>query len=112
MNKLAKTYTLSAVTTGDTGETPWLEGHPNDAGIVVFQLVDGGSWNGTITFYATVDGSTPIAILATPVGSTTGATTATAAGIYRIDAAGVRVRAKATTVAAGSMIVHTGYARG
>ena len=109
-----KVYTLSAVAADSTGETQWYEGHRNDAGIVVFQLVDAGSWNGTITFQATVDNnvSNVRPILATEVGSSTPGTTATAPGIYRIDAAGLKVRAKATTVTGGAMTVTTGYARG
>lgn len=77
-----------------------------DNSTVTFQLVDAGSWNGTFTFQATLDGTNWTSILATPVATGTAATTTTSAGIFRIDASGcLAVRAKATTLNAGSMDV-------
>lgn len=77
-----------------------------DKSTVTFQLVDAGLWNGTITFQATLDGTTWVSIRAVPVATGTGATTTTAAGIFQIDASGcLGVRAKVTTYAAGSMDV-------
>lgn len=80
------------------------EGDKSD---VLVQLVDGGSWNGTITFEANLDlVPTWVAILAVPVTTGTGATTTTAAGLFRINASGCRqIRVRCSTYAAGSMNV-------
>lgn len=79
------------------------EGDKSD---VTFQLVDAGSWNGTITFQATLDNTNWVSILATSVTAGTAAATTTAAGVFRINASGcLAVRAKITTYSAGSMDV-------
>ena len=87
----------------ETATVGLAEGDKSD---VVFQLVDAGAWNGTITFQATLDGTNYVSVLATPSTSGTAAATTTAAGIFRINASGyLAVRAKVTTYAAGSMDV-------
>ena len=86
-----------------TATVPLAEG---DNSHVTFQLVDAGSWSGTITFQATLDGTNWVSILAVPVTTGTAAATTTAAGIFQIDASGcAAVRAKVTTYSAGSMDV-------
>lgn len=107
MARSSKTWTLSAVATDETGETDWLEGSPDERGDVVFSIDVTGTI--TITFYATVDGTFVSTILAYPVNSTTGATTATADGLYWVDSSGLRVKAKVTTAGGGSAVVKAGF---
>lgn len=72
---------------------------------VAFQV--SGTFDATITFESTVDGTNYVAIGAYPIsGSGTAATTATAAGIYRIPAAGLAaVRARCTAFTSGTVDV-------
>ena len=72
------------------------------AGQIVYQIL--GTWSGTITWYATQDGSTTdYAIQATPLGTGTAATTTTTNGIFRIDASGlIDVFAKMTSYSSGT----------
>lgn len=92
--------TSGAVAANDTSVTlAWRETSP---GFVAVQLA--GTFSGTITFEATVDGANWVAINGMPVASTTPASTATAAGIWYITANGVTaVRARSTTWASGSL---------
>jgi hypothetical protein len=79
------------------------------SGYIVFQLEDAGSWSGTLTFQARLTGSEwkPIAALDLSDMSTY-ATTATAEGLYRVDASGLdEVRVYGTTVSAGGMNIYT-----
>lgn len=74
--------------------------------IVVFQL--SGTFSGTIAFESSVDGTNFIATGAFPISeSGTAATTATAAGIWRIRAAGLSaVRARCSVYTSGTIVVH------
>jgi hypothetical protein len=74
-------------------------------GTVAFQLV-GATWTGVVTFESTVNGTTWVATLAFPVGSGTGATTANADGIWRMNASALKsVRARLSTDTAGAVVV-------
>lgn len=66
---------------GDAGEK---------AGLVNVQVV--GAITATLTVQASGDGATWVAALARPIGSTTAATTITAAGIYQVEASGLTIR--------------------
>ena len=81
-------------------------------GIVGFQIT--GTWTGTITFQGTVDGTNWVSVLAVPSDSTSAATTATANGIYRVDAGGFEfVRAKLTTLGSGGpLTIRAGIQQG
>jgi len=60
------------------------------AGIVTIQVV--GSITATITVQASVDGATWVSTLARSTGSTTSASTITAAGIYHIEGTNLNLR--------------------
>jgi len=71
---------------------------------VVFQVV--GTFSGTVTFQATVDGTNWIAVRATNMNTGTAGTTATAAGLYQLGVAGIGiVRANITVYASGTITV-------
>lgn len=73
---------------------------------VDFQLEDGGSWNGTVTFEAKIGDGPWVALRAEKLDAGTFATTATAAGLYRVVAEGLSaVRCRASTVTGGTLIV-------
>ena len=89
----------SAVATGNGTEL-------TVAGHSVAVLQASGTFEATITFEAAVDGGNWIAVQATNLTSGTAATTATAAGLYRITVAGLRVlRARISEYTSGSVIV-------
>lgn len=67
----------------------------------VFQLA--GTWVGTITFEATVDGTNWVEVLAVNANDDTAATTATANGIYRVIADGMKVRARVSAYTSGTV---------
>lgn len=73
--------------------------------VIAFQLA--GTFDATVTFEATVDGTNYVAIGAFPVSeSGTASTTATTAGIYRVRSSGVAsVRARCSTYASGTIEV-------
>lgn len=75
--------TSTAVALGD--------GSTDRASMITVQFT--GTWTaGTATFQGTVDGGTSptwVSVLATPSTTTTAAATATAVGIYRVDASGL-----------------------
>lgn len=81
-----------------------------DAGrssVVTVQTV--GTWTGTLTIKATVDGTNYIACLGYPVGSTTGATTISSGAetITRIDATGFTLVALVGSAGgSGSVALH------
>ena len=73
--------------------------------VVAFQL--SGTFSGTITFQSTIDGTNWISTGAFPISeSGTAATTAAAAGIWRVKGAGLTgVRAACTTYVSGALVV-------
>lgn len=75
---------------------------------VVFQI--SGTFVGTVTFQATIDGANWHAVRATNLTSGTTATTGTVAGLYQLGVAGLGiVRANITAYTSGAITV---YARG
>lgn len=65
-----------------------------------------GITSATITFEATLDGTTWVAVQATNLNTGTAATTATADGIYRLTTLGLlQVRARISTYATGTITV-------
>ena len=65
-----------------------------------------GTWSGTITFEATLDGTNWVAINAVSASTSTPQTTTTANGLYRLTPGGVaQIRANATALATGSAVV-------
>lgn len=73
-----------------------------NVGVVGFQLA--GTWTGTVTFEATIDGTNWISVNADPVPTGAAATTATAGGIYQVPCAGFsQVRARFSTATSGSI---------
>ncbi len=78
-----------------------------DSGTVGAQLVDGGSFSGTITFEATIDGTNWVACKGTAAAGVTGVSTATAAGLFQFPVAGYnQFRARFSTASAGSMVIN------
>lgn len=77
------------------------------AASVGFQLADGGSWSGTVTFEGRIGDGAWIAVEAVDAAnSATKATTRTTVGISRVDCAGLtQVRCKLSTATAGVLIV-------
>lgn len=71
-------------------------------GTVGFQLA--GTWSGTVTFEATIDGTNWVAANADPVPSGAAASTATGNGIYQVPCAGFsQVRARFSTATSGQI---------
>ncbi len=65
-----------------------------------------GTFSGTLTFYGSVDGVTQHAVLASPVGSTTQVSTATAAGMWTVNTVGfATLKVQMTTYSSGSAAV-------
>lgn len=87
MAKMTKIATIDL--TGSAGTLVLGDAGAN-AGLVNVQVV--GSITATITVQASGDGATWVSTLARPVGSTTAATTITAAGIYQVEASGLTIR--------------------
>lgn len=110
MGLTKKVFTLSAVAADETGETDWISPAPGESQIVAFEVADGGSWSGTLTFQCTVSETVVDSVLSLPADSSTASATQTAAGaIYLVDCSGGRkCRAKATTVGAGSVVIRVG----
>ena len=73
--------------TGAAGTLALGDGSIDTASLITIQVV--GSITATFTVQGTVDGVTWVSILARPIGSTTAATTITAAGIYQIETSGL-----------------------
>jgi hypothetical protein len=74
-------------------------------GTAGIQIVGGGTW--TVAFEGSVDGQTFAAMRATPIGSTTAATTATAAAVWTAPVAGLRaIRVRATSYTSGAPAVY------
>lgn len=64
-----------------------------------------GTWVGTVTFQATIDGTNWVSILATDIATGSTATTATANSIYKFDVVGLRsVRANCTAYTSGTIV--------
>lgn len=73
--------------------------------LVTFQLL--GTWTGTVTFQGTVDGTNYVAIQATNLNTGSASTTATANGLYRVDATGLTdFRCNFTTPTSGTVLVY------
>lgn len=64
-----------------------------------------GTWTGTITFEATIDGDNWFAIEATNVGDGVNSTTTSANGIFRIIGDGLQTRARMSAYTSGSAVV-------
>lgn len=65
-----------------------------------------GTFVGTVTFEATVDGTNWVAVLMTKVDDASTSTTATAAGLYHLARPGLRqVRARVSAYTSGSITV-------
>ncbi len=84
------------------------DGSPSRASFMAVQVT--GTFSATLTFQGTVDGTNWVALSALPFGSlydsTTAVTTATAAGLFRLDTAGLAgVRVKATAYTSGTATV-------
>ena len=97
-----KSETMDTVndTAGTTGSSDDL------ASQMVYQL--SGTWSGVVTFQCTLNGTDWVSVLAYPSTSTTGATTATANGIYRVDFSGYwKTQVKFTTDTSGTVEVTT-----
>lgn len=111
-----KTYSLGAL----NAVTDFIQAGSriNSAGIIAFQLIDGGAWNGTVTFQAALDPTdttnvVPIAAVEVSDPATAATTAAAGAKIWRVDASGgVRVRLKVTTYVAGAMTVRVSASDG
>lgn len=72
-------------------------------GALGFQL--SGTWTGTVTFEASVDGQNFAALQVTPAGSSTGTTTATANGVWVVpNNAFQSVRARFSTATSGTVV--------
>lgn len=99
---IAGSVTMSAggiVALGDASE--------KFAGTLGIQLV--GTWTGTVTFQATIDGSTWVSILATPIDSATAVTSPAsgAVGIWTIDATNMQqIRLNCTAGGTGTLNVY------
>ena len=73
-------------------------------GAVGLQLT--GTWVGTVTFEATIDGRTWVALNMVPSNSATAASTATAVGAWTANVAGfLLVRARFSTATSGTVVV-------
>lgn len=73
-------------------------------GAIGLQLT--GTWTGTVTFEATIDGLTWVALNMVPSNSATPASTATANGAFSANVAGyTTVRARFSTATSGSVTV-------
>lgn len=82
-------------------------GDDGRASTIAVQTV--GTWSGTLTIQATIDGTNYVAVLGVPAGSTTAATTIASAAevITRIDATGYSlVRLSGTAGGSGSVAVY------
>ena len=74
-------------------------------GAVALQLT--GTWSGTVTFEASVDGRTFVAFNMVPSNSATAASTATATGAWSANCAGYSiVRARFSTATSGTVEAH------
>ena len=82
-------------------------GDDGRASTLAFQTV--GTWTGTLTIEATIDGTTYVAVLGVPAGSTTAATTVASGAevITRVDATGYSlVRLNGTAGGSGSVAIY------
>lgn len=80
--------------TADAQASPLVGGGAGQAGPSTVAVQVTGTFTGTLTFQSTLDGTNFVTTQAMPVGSGTAATTATAAGLWRVNAtalSGVRV---------------------
>jgi hypothetical protein len=85
---MAKTGRLvGSIGMGAGGTLELGDGSSDYASMIGVQLT--GTWTGTVTFQGTIKGDTWVNVLAVPSDSTTAATTATANGVYRVDATGL-----------------------
>ena len=87
------------------------EGSDSFASQVTYQIF--GTWAGTVTFEATIDGSTWASIRAEPLATGTLATTTTSNGIFRIDSSGLAAtRCRFSTDTSGTVSVQTTWTIG
>jgi len=98
-NKTYYTYTMQDAA-GATADGTEVDVAGSEA--ICIQL--SGTFSATVTFEATVDNTNWIAVQATDLNAGTAATTATAAGLYRIDTKGLsQVRARISAYTSGSV---------
>lgn len=94
--------------------TPFVEPEDGLAGQVVFQVSNIGSL--TVQFEATAQKEASpasiVAVRAENLSNGTFATTATGDGLYRVDAAGLRVRARVSAFTSGSVQVDRAHVIG
>lgn len=101
-NLLKSTTTVSAVENAAT-----ILGFPS-VGSVGIQIT--GTFSATITFEATVDGITFVALNCMPSNSATAASTATAVGAFTVSSGGyAAVRARCSTYTSGSPVLTVRY---
>ena len=82
------------------------EGSNAYASQVVYQIY--GTWSGTITFEATINGDDWIAVKVKPLDTGTMATTTSDSGLFRVDASGlVSTRCRFSTDTSGTVEVMT-----
>ena len=76
--------------------------------VVGIQLVDGGSFSGTVSFEATIDGTTWIATAANTAAAPASVITSTVAmGLFQIPCSGYKlVRARFSTATAGTILAY------
>lgn len=100
-------YLVMQSAAGATGDGTALECVPGDGavlGTAVLQL--SGTFTATVTFEATVDDSNWIAIQGTNLNAGTAASTATAAGLFRFNLAGLsKLRARVSAYTSGNVTV-------
>lgn len=64
-----------------------------------------GTWTGTVTFEASLDGTNYVAIKGTPLASVTGASTATGNGLWQVPVSGMNLfRARFSTASSGTVV--------
>jgi hypothetical protein len=95
---------ISGTLTANGGTVSLGDGSQSLASQIAVQLT--GTFTATVQFEGTVDGTNYVAMLASPVGSTTGATTAAAAGLWRLDTSGLTgARLNCTAYTSGTVVV-------
>ncbi len=93
---------LSGTTPTDVATFP-LAGQPS----ATFALT--GTWSGTVTFEATVDGGSWLTLGVTKVSDGTTVSTTTTTGLFAVTNTGfAAVRARCSTYSSGSILVHLG----
>ena len=109
----AQTLASGSITTNGQALTAGIS--PGGAPIVGHSVQVTGTWTGTLTFQASVDGSTYVSLLGSNVASGASASSTTANGVFSFTNGGYRsVRVTATAAMTGTAVVtiNQGYAGG